>query len=319
MPVATQARVSRDLTVRTFEVRSGSWDDKTRSFELIISTEAPVMVMDLQRWEPVDEVLVSAGCKLPKSRQVPLLDSHNRWSVKEAQLGSAREIKPNQDQVSGRAYLASTEEDVAAKVREGHITDCSAGYQVVASQRIERGESAEIGGRVYTASPNRALRVTTEWLLKEVSLCPIGADEDAKVREESAGGPPAQQKEDSIMADLAKVVTTPAAPAAQPVAAVEAPVRAEAPKPEIAEEILRRRVLAVTPHEFVAVAEQALMDGKDFDGCRAAVREAFAKAREVASGTPEPVKPGAKTPADPAQPTRLADVSATDFARALRG
>ena len=55
MPTATaEQRVCRDLTVRSFEVRSESWDEATRSFEAVLATEAPVLVMDLDRWEPVE-------------------------------------------------------------------------------------------------------------------------------------------------------------------------------------------------------------------------------------------------------------------------
>jgi HK97 family phage major capsid protein len=42
----------------------------------------------------------------------------------------------------------------------------------------------EIGGKVYNGG-ERGLRVTTQWKLKEVSLCPIGADELATIRAEA--------------------------------------------------------------------------------------------------------------------------------------
>jgi hypothetical protein len=323
MPTATaEQRVCRDLTVRSFEVRSESWDEATRSFEAVLATEAPVLVMDLDRWEPVEEVLLARGCKLPKNRQVPLLDSHNRTSVREGQVGSVREIKIENGQVSGRNFISSVEPGIATKVKEGHVTDCSVGYRVVNSVTIEPGQTAEVNGQSYTAGPTRALRVTVEWQLKENSLCPIGADEDAKVREEPAGQVqrlPAQQKEGIRMPEP-NAPAPAGAPAAPPAAPAPAPVVPAAPEPqsrvEVAEEVLQRRVLAITPHELVGVAQQALLEGKDFEGCRAAVLEAFARGKRTPVGSTEP-----EQPAPGGQPAghKIADVSGETLVRSLLG
>ena len=180
MPTATE-HVCRNLTVRSFEVRAESWRESDRSFEVVLATEAPVLVMDLQRWEPVQEVLMMKGCKLPRNRQVPLLDSHDRSSVREGQIGSIRELRVDGEQLLGRCYISTTEDQIATKVKEGHVTDISAGYQVRNSVVIEPGQTQDVEGRKFTAGA-RALRVTTEWPIKEGSLCPIGADEDTKVR-----------------------------------------------------------------------------------------------------------------------------------------
>jgi len=322
MPTATEQRVCRDLTVRTWQVRADSWDDATRSFEAVLATEAPVLVMDLQRWEPVEEVLVARGCKLPKNRQVPLLDSHNRSSVREGQVGSVRDIRIEKGQVAGRNFISASEPDIATKVKEGHVTDCSVGYRVLNAVTIEPGQTAEVGGQSYTASPTRALRVTTEWQLKENSLCPIGADEDAKVRsdEEPAGQVsrlPAQNEEGTRMPNSAPAPA--GAPAAPPAAPVPAPVVPATPEPqsraEVAEEVLQRRVLAITPHELVGVAQKALLEGKDFEGCRAAVLEAFAKGKQTPVGSTEPAQPAPAAPADAAR--KVADIPDDVLARSF--
>ena len=61
---------------------------------------------------------------------------------------------------------------------EGHITDVSVGYEVLASTWVESGATAMVEGVEYTGP----VRVTTAWKLFEVSLCPVGADDRAKVR-----------------------------------------------------------------------------------------------------------------------------------------
>lgn len=319
MPAATAAaRVSRDLTVRTFEVRAESWDEKTRSFEAVMSTEAPVMVMDMQRWEPVEEVLVAKGCKMPKNRQVPLLDTHNRSSVKDGQLGSVRDIRIEGGQVLGRNFISSAEQGAATKVAEGHVTDCSVGYRPVRWATIEPGQTVEVEGRSYTAGPDRPLRVTTEWQLKENSLCPIGADEDAKVREEPAGGVPAQRKDGMNMPESA--VPSAGAPVTPPVAPAPAPERAEAPKPEMTvNEVLRRDVLAITPPELEGFARGLLLQpDMTVEKARAALLVEFSKGKDKPVGSTEPEQPKRAAEAAPAT-KKLADVSDDVLARSLRG
>lgn len=320
---ATAERVYRDLTVRAFEVRAESWDDATRSFEAVLATEAPVLVMDLQRWEPVEEILVARGCKLPKKRQVPLLDSHNRFSVRDGQIGSVRDIVVADDRVTARCFISSSEAEIATKVREGHVTDCSVGYRVTNSVLIEPGQTAEVNGRTYTAGALRALRVSTEWMLKENSLCPIGADEDAKVREESAVQgrplPTALRREGTMPEDTH--AATPGAPAAPPAAPADPPVTREAPKPEVREveeEILRRRLLAVTPHDLVPVAEAAILEGKSFEDCRAAVLAAFQTRRARPVGSTEPEAPAAAAADAPAS-RKVADVPDDVLKRSIVG
>lgn len=52
------------------------------------------------------------------------------------------------------------------------------GYEVLASTWVEQGATVELEGRTFTGP----MRVTTAWAVREVSLCPIGADEGAKAR-----------------------------------------------------------------------------------------------------------------------------------------
>jgi hypothetical protein len=155
-----------------------SLDDKTRSVELVVASETPVRVYDYQRYEEVDEVLLMSGLQ-PMPSQVPLLDSHSRFSTANV-LGSARDIRVEGGQLIARAFFsgAPTGEQAFTLVQEGHLTDNSVGYRVNAATWVESGRTVEIEGRQYTGPK----KVVTNWSLKEVSLTPIGADEAAKVR-----------------------------------------------------------------------------------------------------------------------------------------
>jgi hypothetical protein len=183
----------RSLSLRrgATDGRPATLDEKSRSVEVIGATEEPVEVFDFQRWELVREVLLMDGLELPKSRQVPLLDSHSRYSTA-AVLGSYRDMIARNGQLTGRVLFSTVPEAEGpyTKLREGHLTDFSAGYRIIQSTWIEEGQSATIRGRSF----NGPLRVTDRWRIKELSVTPIGADELATARSErsqSSGGPTA--------------------------------------------------------------------------------------------------------------------------------
>lgn len=163
---------------RTLAVRSSSINADDRSIEADVSTENPVDMPDFARGEMVPEILVTSGAILPESRQVPFLDSHQRASVAN-QLGSARGLAISDDnKLTARLHFSSAADGEFTKVREGHVTDVSAGYQILKKQYVPRGETKKIEGREYAGPAN----VVTSWRLMEVSLTPIGADSMAKLR-----------------------------------------------------------------------------------------------------------------------------------------
>ena len=158
-------------------------DESARSVEVVASTQAPVTVFDFEEWQPIREVLLMSGCQLPESGRVPLLDCHSREHAGDI-VGSFDHIRvedgPQGPQLVGRAVFSATPDGEAPfrKVVEGHLTDVSVGYDVIAYQRIRAGEVAVIEG-VTCESP---LRVTTQWRLLELSCVPVGADSFAKMR-----------------------------------------------------------------------------------------------------------------------------------------
>lgn len=124
-----KARSEKSLQVdilRAATIDLDGVDRENRSIPLILATENPVPVYDMERMEVVDEVLILEGMQIPT--QVPLVDSHGRGSVKNV-LGSLREFEVRDGELHCRAYFASDEMsvDVFNKYAEGHLTDFSVG------------------------------------------------------------------------------------------------------------------------------------------------------------------------------------------------
>jgi hypothetical protein len=177
-----------DLTVRTYQVRSESLDEKTRSIEAVLVTEATTRVFDMAMLEIFDEVLLMSGCRLPADNQMPLLDSHDRSTV-QSQLGSVRELRIEGDKFVGRKYYSSSplSEHAWTLTKEKHLRDNSIGYRVISAVIIEAGEQQNVNGKLYTAGSQYRVRVATEWVPKENSDCAVAADETAKNRSENFG------------------------------------------------------------------------------------------------------------------------------------
>jgi hypothetical protein len=179
----------RVIDSRLFQVRAESVNEEDRSIDAIIASETPVNEMDWNRYEIVPRVLLASGAEYPKSGQVPLLDSHNRYSV-ESQLGSIRNLKTEGTAIVGKLTFSETAKDAWTKVREGHVTDVSAGFQVLSEVYIPEKTTQRIKGRDFTGPMN----VATKWRIYEGSITPIGADEAAKMRGLDLANLPVPQK-----------------------------------------------------------------------------------------------------------------------------
>jgi len=166
-----------------------SVNEEERTVEAVIATEDPVTVFDFGRYERIDEILLMSGVKFPMSRQLPLLDAHNRWSVGD-QLGSTRNIRVEDDKLVGTNYFSTTPSADAAfsLIKEKHLTDNSVGYRVKKYTTIEPGQKAKVAGRLFTANKGQRLRITTDWEVVENSVVAIGADKNAKNRSDNNDG-----------------------------------------------------------------------------------------------------------------------------------
>ena len=293
---------SRSLSLRLDPAgRPASLDLETRSIEVVAATEGRVTVWDWDSWEPIDEVLLMSGLRLPANGQVPLLDSHSRYSTASV-IGSARGLRVVGDELHCRAYFAETPdvETTWIKARDGHLTDVSVGYLINESIKLKSGERTVIGSKEFEGP----IRVVTAWTVKELSVCPIGADEAAKARadigpqpQQAKVTPEPQRKEDVMDKKLVAFLVTrglsetatdeeayafleriQAEPAAQPVDLDQA-VRT-------ALEADRQRVAEITAmgRQFDCgdLAQEMIVAGATLDDARAKVLEHVAASRAAA-------------------------------------
>lgn len=184
MPQQQTPEMARDIDASgQLQLRAATVDESARTVEAVLSTEQPVEMYDWRNGGMVDEVLLSSGVELP--RQLPLLDTHSRWSLSSV-LGSIRSLRQENGETIGTLHFAADDlevERVWNKVRQGHLTDVSVGYRVLESVDIQPNGKATVNGREFAAGA-KLMRVATKWKLREASMVPIGADEAAKLRQQ---------------------------------------------------------------------------------------------------------------------------------------
>jgi hypothetical protein len=176
--------------------RAATADDATFSVEAVMASELPVAVLDQERWEVIDEVLLADGGQYPA--QMPFQKDHDR-SV-DANLGSVREPRRDGTNWIGRIYFDGTDPEAVKaynKVKGRHLQDVSIGYRSTEYVDIAAGQTATVAGRQFTAAANRRLRITTKYQPKELSLCAIGADPTSKIRGEGEPLPSHMQPGDT--------------------------------------------------------------------------------------------------------------------------
>lgn len=171
--------VESDIGYRSFSVVQSTINVEERTIDAITSTENYVEVPDYARGEIVPEVLLTNGAKFPRTGQVPLLDSHDRKSIR-TQLGSARNIRVENGNTVATLHFSrkAAGEEAWQDVQAGHITDVSIGYRRLKQHRVRGDQPKMIAGRSYTGPVN----VVESWRYDEVSLTPIGADDQTKLR-----------------------------------------------------------------------------------------------------------------------------------------
>lgn len=284
--------------IRTIAINGSgpsTFDRESRSVRVIAATEDPVEMYD---WETgsISEVLLMSGVKLPKSRQIPLLDTHSRYSVAEV-LGSARDMKSLDGILDATVVFSSVPaaEDAMTKVEEGHVTDFSIGYRVLKEVRLKQGETRTLSGKEFTGP----MRVVTSWMPRELSICPIGADPRSKARSDNdsqiygGGTMPKELRErleklglrkdasdDEAYAFLAGLeMRTPGTepPADGPAPLDETAVRRIAEEAQRAERVRAQEIRAMCRDlQCDDLAEDLIANGSGIDDARRAVHQAVA-------------------------------------------
>lgn len=269
----------RELTTRgSAPMRPGTVSAANRTVEAVLSTEKRTLVFDWQRWEPIEEILRAAGAE--HGGKVVLLNNHFRYSLDDV-FGSIREIRVEGEQVVGVIHFSEAHGDdridrAWAKVKDGHLSDVSVGYRALDFVDIEPNTTKEVGGKTYTAG-RRTLRITHRWQLKEGSLVPVGADDQAKIREQWGETPPRKEGETMPQDKEKKEGADPGADTqrqeVQPQAApLPAPTVELAAAPAVDEAQVRAQVVAEEKTRVVAIYELA---GDSGDIPAATVRQAI--------------------------------------------
>jgi hypothetical protein len=179
----------------------------------VLATEAPCLMFDYTRWEPVDEILLMSGCDLKsvRKKKLPLLDTHTRDTTKNV-LGSVTNLRIEADLLLGTDTFSSINKADFVKVQEGHLDQRSIGYRVKAAMYVEPGETAQVNGRTFTASASRALRIATTWLPVESSVVPLAADPAAGTRAAEASEPAASATVPASSTPTSTTTTTQSTP-----------------------------------------------------------------------------------------------------------
>jgi len=167
--------VSRGVRAATTQI--SSWSEEDRSFEFVLATPTPVMrwYRDLDTYErfQAEEVLpIETAVLMSESgRNVPILDSHNIWSVASV-VGTCTEMRRENGQIVAKGRLSGMEscKDIVVGVREGVLNNISAGYSECDFELV-----------TDPATSRRTMRAK-RWVIYEASLVPVPADGNAKTR-----------------------------------------------------------------------------------------------------------------------------------------
>lgn len=184
----------RSLTIEKNDSGTPSTlDIENRSVEAIGATETPVLERDYDSWELYPTVLLMSGCQIPPNRQLPLLDTHSRYSTASV-IGSYRDVRIEGNQLLGRAVFSKAPEAEGPwlKTMEGHLTDYSVARKDLEATIIPANQTGMIEGRTFQGP----VKVVTKWIPREMSSCPIGADENAKAR--AATAQPENQAKENV-------------------------------------------------------------------------------------------------------------------------
>ena len=274
--------------VRLLAFTGGSYDAKTRTAEVVITTSTPV-----KRWGMI-EILEVSDKAVDLSRvglgQVKLLDSHNSGSV-ECVLGVLESARIESPAVVGVVRFGETEEalEAAGMVERGEITGISCGYRVLRWERTD-----------YDAETDTETWTGTRWELFEVSLVSIPADKFAGIRSLDTLSPPAipAVPKEPPMTDSSVRQTTAEESAASSQDATDTRAAAPAPAAVDSGAVLRAErarsaeisAIGARHNLDAAVISQAIADGTSLDAFRATTLETLAVRSPAAQ-----LKPGAGT------------------------
>ena len=295
---------------RSIPVSVRGIDAAKREATFVASTENPVDTL----WGR--EVLRMGGVDLTRFEGGgPFLDAHDGSSIDNV-LGSG------EARVVGRELEFVARFDTESKgarawglVERGHVRTVSIGYRIDPASvlRLKEGQS-DGEGEAQVRGPANVVR---RWELLEVSLVPVPADRDAKLR--AAGNP--YDPEANVASAPPSPLPAPSPRAIAPEAPSPRAIAPEAPSPRAvapeAEEVRARAIRAIAPASLSDLADRLVLEGKTLEEARAALLAAHA-ARSKPQGTPDAPR-AAPSSGQPTPKSLPAEVTDEVLARALRG
>ena len=263
-------------------IQPSSLNEQERSVEVVLSTPKASTVVDRRTGRVFDEVLLSRGAEYPA--EFVMLDSHQLSSTRNIR-GSIRNIRQEGEDIVARAYFSRTAagEDDWQNVKDGHLRRVSIGYFQGAGVEIPAGQTRSVEGVTYTAG-NRPLRITQRFRIYEGSLVPVGANDQAVIRQHHDMGAemPDVQVNESVneATERAAAVEQPAdmQRAAPTVAHQPATITVEAQGRVDVPDALRRQI-AEQERTRVAMCRSAVIDGVDDTLVERAINEGWDEAR----------------------------------------
>lgn len=323
----TRHAILDDLTIREI-------DEDARTATFVAATEIGVRTWD------GPQHLMMFGCKLDRWAKNPvILDSHQRFEVGRILGSGVASIEDRELVVTVTFANTARADDAWQLVQDGHLRSVSVGFFISKWTNVAEGETYAKKGR----SIEGPAVVVEEWELYEISLVPVGADEDA-LRRAAVGDLMAGADSDAVQTIAAYLrkehgmgddnkkpgPQKPAVgekPETQERSAPETPAPPEA-KPPVSDAEREAREVAATADAIRALAgndavlraeaDQCVLENVSLADARKRLLEAHA-ARSKPAGTPEPPEPPAAGKPVDGQPRKLADVDDDTFARSFTG
>lgn len=290
-------QVTLDIQMRQVSVMPESVNAESRTFDIVFTTGADVERYDWSEGERYIEELVVSPEAVDLSRLnngAPVLDTHSSYDLDDIVAGvvpgSAR-IEGGQGHCTIQFLPAGVDEEsdvLFAKVRAGIIRNISVGYRIIAATEIR--------------NPGELLRIRVDkWQPMEVSLVPMGADDECVVRSSTAASGE-NRRQFSATVKRSGVTTMPNendAPASNPASSAPASVETRnapaqtdeqrqadltaarnAGRDTARSEIVEMIDLAAIGKRSIADVRAWLRDGKSVADVRAAIADAAATEAE---------------------------------------
>lgn len=153
---------------RAAETRPNTFNRDTMTVEAVIATATPVARRDARG--PFLEILDMDTLDLGRAEGLPVLDNHRIGSVRDT-VGIVQSLRPDGDTLVAVLRL-STADDVAPvvqRIADGTLTGVSIGYRVTAWSE-------------HAGADGQRIKSPVAWTISEVTLTPIPADPNARIR-----------------------------------------------------------------------------------------------------------------------------------------